>query len=387
MATISLTPSTTSLAPNVFGSTTSQTTPKQAYVASLSPSQSVMTPPSSNVKAPAANTGGNPSATSPAKSTFVDSQVSSGAGVSPYSTNGNFTTPSGAVVNGATGQLVTPPSGSSGSPAPTTPAVDPNASRTAAYTAYLASLNPPDELTGDQVQLTSVQKQLADAQLQASKDNDYALEKPGETTGFASGEAARVARNNAYQTDAYSNEINALTGKINSEQSAQSAKTTQAKARLDYEQSLIPDNKPFSLSPGQTQYDSSGKVIASLPEAPSTAAPKIIGDASTGYYSVGADGKLTSLLGAAPKNLTQQQTTQQAYGQINQLLTMADGKGVPYIDNNGFFTPEGFKSIVENAAEDGLTRSDILAEYGDKIYGPGAKKYGLTPKEISDLGF
>lgn len=77
----------------------------------------------------------------------------------------------------------------------------------------------------------------------------------------------------------------------------------------------------------------------------------------------------------------------QAYGTINQLLASKNSKGVPYLDNNGYFTPQGFKDIVTNAAEDNISRQDIINQYGSYLFSGAAKSYGLTPKETKDLGF
>lgn len=340
--------------------------PKAAYTSSLVSSTAKPATSGGGSQAPVTPPGGNASATAPAtpKSTFVDSQVNTPSTATPTPSNSTApTTPVNPDYN-----LQFP--GAGATPPGNVDTTSPQYQYNQAFQTYLQSLQPSQAET-------DAEKALADQTLQASKDQETALTRPGETSGFASGEAARVAHNNAFQTDALSNTVNALTG-------ARTARTTAAQAGLDFEKSQQPDNSSFNLPAGETRYDSKGNVIATAPAAP--AAPKVIGDSTSGYYTVGNDGTLTPLLGASPKSLTDAQTKQNAYGQINQLLGMTDSKGVPYVDNNGFFTPEGFKSIVENAAEDGLTRADIIAQYGNLIYGPSASKYGLTPKEISDLG-
>ncbi len=371
-----------------LGTAPTVSTPKASYVASLSGSTPTSTPTSTPVPKSTQVSGGNSSATAPTpKSTFVNSQVNNspdqnvpaGPNTAGYTyVGGKLTTVGGQPVGS------TAPSGSSSDPASlvnanpppgftptgTTPQITPQSQYNQAFQTYLDSLKP-----GADESLAS--KNLAALQLQASKDQDTALERPGQTSAFATGEAARVARNNAYQIDADTNTVNAETN-------ARTAQQTAAKAALDFAKTNLPSNDPFNLSPGETRYGPDGKVIA---QAPATATkPNIIGDSSTGYYTVGADGKLTKLLGAAPKALNQNQSTAQAYSQINQLLGMTDSKGVPYVDNNGYFTPQGFKSIVQNAIEDGISRADILSEYGDKIFPGNAKAYGLTPKELTDLG-
>jgi hypothetical protein len=66
---------------------------------------------------------------------------------------------------------------------------------------------------GFREQLLDVNKQLRAQQLQAMKDEETALQR-GETLGFASGEAARVARNNAFETFRLSSLSEALQGNI-----------------------------------------------------------------------------------------------------------------------------------------------------------------------------
>ncbi len=130
-----------------------------------------------------------------------------------------------------------------------------------AFDSYLASLQPSDAET-------TAEKNLAGLQLQAQKDNDYALEKPGQTLGFATGEAARVARNNSYGITAASDALNSLSG-------SRTSRTNATKAQLDFEKSLYDDSvtaaKPDyqSVSPGSTLFDT--KTGKSVYTAPTTA--------------------------------------------------------------------------------------------------------------------
>lgn len=203
---------------------------------------------------------------------------------------GDVQTPSGATINATSGAITK---------AAPTPAIDPNASYRDAFNTYLASLQPNANVT------TATNKLNADT-LQSQKDEQDALDK-GETQGFATAEAARVNRNNSFQTTADANALNALTGN-------QTATTDASKARVDFEKSLLPSTDNFNLSPGETRYDSSGNPIASAPATAS--APKIIGDSSSGYYTVGDDGKLTQLLGATPAKLSpSEQQSQQTQAQ------------------------------------------------------------------------
>jgi len=91
----------------------------------------------------------------------------------------------------------------------------------------------------------------------------------------------------------------------------------------------------------------------------------------------------------APKK-TESELQRDAYSTINRLLDSgAKYNGVPFVDSNGFLTPEGFIKIVQAAAPSGLTKKQVLAQYADRLYldDPDAlKAYRLTKAELKDLG-
>lgn len=262
------------------------------------PTTTLPTPSSPSATSPVAP---KPAATSPAKDQFIQnaaaapvgSPVVAGAGVpvapsttSPVATTGNVTTPSGAVVNSQSGATVTP--------AP----VDPKASYTTAYNAYIQSLAP----SADE---TSATKYLNDLILQSKKDQEQALSR-GETLGFATGEAARVNRNNQFGIDAATNAVNALTG-------ARSATSTADKARVDFEKSLLPADKSISDTYGTgsigeynfaksqgytgsfTDYQNEDANRKAKAAGGSAATPKVIGSEASGYYTLNNDGTVTPL--------------------------------------------------------------------------------------------
>lgn len=107
-----------------------------------------------------------------------------------------------------------------------------------------------------------------------------------------------------------------------------------------------------------------------------------------------ADGSLTTqttYLGAVDKssgNGTQADQTNAAYATINSLLTKKDSDGVPYLYTDNKFTVEGFKRLVNAAATAGITRAQFISQYSGYISTDPAtvKNYGLTAKEMQDLG-
>lgn len=266
----SMIPSQTKTASSLFaGPSGSFSTPKGAMQSSIP----TPIPSGPQSKLPAtSSTGGNASATTP-KAAYINSQTNTPA----------VSTPSTAPVNPTSN--VNPNAAYQGNTisAP----IDqnsPQAQYQKAFDTYLASLTPSDAET-------EAEKNLAAQNLQAQKDNDYALEKPGQTLGFASGEAARVARNNAYQTDALSNSLNSLTN-------ARTARTTATKAQLDFEKGLYDDStakaaaaaKPdfTTVGAGGTVFDNkTGKAVYT---APTTASQNGTGTSSGGgAYVEGAN--------------------------------------------------------------------------------------------------
>lgn len=153
-------------------------------------------------------------ASSPAKSAYMQSLTSTQGPDLNTPITGNTTTPSGAVVNANTGATVS------------TLTPQPNDTYRSAFEAYIQSLKPSEDET-------RASKNLSALSLQAEKDQEEALSR-GVTEGFATGEAARVNRNNSFGIRAASDALNAFTGN-------RTAVTEGNKARLDFEKSLRGD--------------------------------------------------------------------------------------------------------------------------------------------------
>jgi hypothetical protein len=103
------------------------------------------------------------------------------------------------------------------------------------------------------------------------------------------------------------------------------------------------------------------------------------------------DGSLstkTITLGSATGggNETEGEKKAKAFGIINQLIDRVDADGTPYTDGSGYFTAKGFKTLVKNAAEDGVSRAEFIAQYGDYLNPDVLDNYGLTAKEKVSLG-
>ena len=191
----------------------------------------------------------NPSATSPERDKFVDRNTQTPTSI--Y--GGQPNTPSGATV-GADGKLV---SGQGGVDTPQAPSP-----ADTAFASYLDALNPSQATTDAQryVQELTTKSQLA---------NEKALGS-GDTLGFAAGEAQRVGRN-------FDIKIAGAAAIADMQANLDANRQNISKARYEYEQKKIDDAKKevdtgFELSPGQSRFDSTGKVIASL--APKPTAPK-----------------------------------------------------------------------------------------------------------------
>jgi hypothetical protein len=55
------------------------------------------------------------------------------------------------------------------------------------------------------------------------------------------------------------------------------------------------------------------------------------------------------------------------------------------LDENGYFTANGFKTLVSNAAEEGISRKEFIEQYGSYLSPDGLANYGLTQKERMTL--
>lgn len=151
-------------------------------------------------------------------------------------------------IGGASGNLppgYTPPTSVSN---PNAPANTPEDPYKQAFSSYLQSLQMSPEETAAKKYLDTL-----------VTDDKLAQEKAlntGETMGFATGEAQRVARNNAITIGGASANLNTLEG-------IRANQTSANKARLDFETAqanrAADQNKPFELSPGQERYQYNSK--------------------------------------------------------------------------------------------------------------------------------
>lgn len=89
----------------------------------------------------------------------------------------------------------------------------------------------------------------------------------------------------------------------------------------------------------------------------------------------------------APKP-TESELKNSAFSTINELLSGDYSvDGVPYKDPNGFFTVQGFKTIAKAALASGVSRTELLENYGGDLNPDEIEAYGLTVKEKENLGY
>lgn len=221
--------------------------PKPKMVASLNQSTTGATAPSATP--------------SPAKQQFVGN-VASTAGLPTASM-----TPPPGTANG----YLSPATQNPQPQAPAAPVAPPaNNAYKSAFDEYIASLKPSDE----ENQAT---KYLNDLVLGKQKQDFEIQHRPGQTASFAGAEQERADAESSMNINSATNALNAFTAQ-------RGAGADIAKARADYEKSIMPDNSPFALSPGQTRYDAQGNVIASsAPSAPSISDQ--FGTGSIGEYN------------------------------------------------------------------------------------------------------
>jgi len=223
------------------------TNPKDKYLGTMlqsRPSQPIQGPyatqtqsrPTPPIRGPYDVPSQSPSAVSPIKpaasnpkQAFVQSAVQSAptpqVQAQPQMQTGNFTTPSGAVVNSASGSMISGP-----------PIQQRDTSRdrySAAFDSYIQSLMPTEAENQASIYLRSL--------IDTSKREEEKALNMGETLGFARGEAERTNRNRALDIEAATNAYNALTGNRN-------AMTEAQKARVEFEKSMLPEEKKRSTA-------------------------------------------------------------------------------------------------------------------------------------------
>lgn len=167
------------------------------------------------------------------------------------------------------------------------PTANPRKGYEDAFNAYIRSLTPTSDETAAQERLNQIRTQNA-------LDYEKALQS-GETLGYATGLAGQQARTAGIQEAGAAATLDALTGR-------RSALTEAQKARVEFEKSMIgetPDSKPFQAGDTTYQYDPATQTYRSIAtKAEQKSAPKIIGSAATGYYTVDDEGTVQPLIGA-----------------------------------------------------------------------------------------
>lgn len=105
----------------------------------------------------------------------------------------------------------------------------------------------------------------------------------------------------------------------------------------------------------------------------------------TQYQTEDANRKKVNINNAAPKQ-TLSERHAETVSNLSQFFTpgstIPGSDGVPVIDDNGYATPEGFKTAMSAAQADGLPRKDFIVQFGYTIPTGLEFKFGLTPAEI-----
>lgn len=89
---------------------------------------------------------------------------------------------------------------------------------------------------------------------------------------------------------------------------------------------------------------------------------------------------------AAPKKTKDEEQSDLLSSISDTFIPGATVNGIPTVDADGAITPEAWKSAIN---EKGVNRANFIAKFATDIIGVDGKisaKYGLTPKEISNLG-
>lgn len=107
----------------------------------------------------------------------------------------------------------------------------------------------------------------------------------------------------------------------------------------------------------------------------------------TQYQNEDANRKARSAGSGAKLTISEQQAgvVQRLAAGLVPGATIPNSGGVPFIDNNGFLTVDGFKAAINAAQQTGLPRKEFLQEFGSYLAPMLLQSYGVTPKEIKDI--
>ncbi len=255
---------------------------------------------------------------------------------------------------------------------PQTPAAGPDTSAAdAAFKLYLDSLGMSPEHTAAQDYLNKLITQ---------QKNDIAAvdNHAGQTTSFAGAEKERInyGANNA---------IDAASRALGVFEQSDKIRADQGKARYDYEAGKV---KAAADALDKAKVDQP-EIVKEFEYAKKNGYTGSFED----YQNEDANRKRSTT--AAPKQ-TNAEKTAEGYSVINQLLRPgariagskagADGKGIPYLDSDGYITSEGLDTLIAAAQSDGISRADFLKEFGVFISTHNNfNNYHLTNQEKGSL--
>lgn len=115
--------------------------------------------------------------------------------------------------------------------------------------------------------------------------------------------------------------------------------------------------------------------------------PKLVGTSETGYFRYDPTTKrYVSVIGgnggSGSTKMTAAEVKQENMNKVRTLFspgyTLPDSQGVPFVDANGYATPQGWKTAL---AASGMSRQDFIKNFGDLVFRGNMQAYGLTPVE------
>ena len=169
-----------------------------------------------------------------------------------------------------------------------------------------------------------------------------------------------------------------------------------AQKQLDAANALAKDNQVVSVGGRELLVNKlTGKTVADLGPSKEGSKPSSIeeyeyavkNDGYKGTYTQYSDRKAAA---NAPKSTVDERNASAISQFSSKFVAGAKlSNGVPVLDSEGFLTPEAFKAAIKDAPSVGLSREKFLAEFGSYLVGADgtvSSKYGLTPKEMKDIG-
>lgn len=170
--------------------------------------------------------------------------------------------------------------------------------------------------------------------------------------------------------------------------------TDQQKLALDAK--MKADDRAFQLTTNTLNYAQTLATAALNNGQPTLAASIMRLDPNSPSYAkdvAGYAGSISVPKSSGSTGATLEERQANAVSSINSKIVPGamTPSGLTILNPAGYINPAAWKELIAHAPDIGLTRSSFISNFGNQLYvdkdGKVSSNYGLTPKELKDLGY